>query len=277
MGDRPAGPGPSAPADWCGSSSVANLAGVMQAPGRFPQHRHAARVPRIASGGGGRGRPRTRAPGVSLEVPLCPRPSGLLDRRVSGGVSSGVPPVHRAESATSGRAHSPPGRGAPRRRSLGGIPSRLWGPAREHAPRGSCRRHPPHSAPVPHAVGSRERMEKLSHGVGRGFCRGWGTESGRASREGSAPGRARWGIAGGLAPRQCVQFFLRLAAMVNPESSGRGGPQGDPQGAGGSHRPPPVAPGAWRRCLLSHERAPEEAEGPLEELTPGRGNGQRFG
>lgn len=31
---------------------------------------------------------------------------------------------------------------------------------------------PPHSAQVPHAVGAREQVEKLSHGVGKGFCRG---------------------------------------------------------------------------------------------------------
>lgn len=41
---------------------------------------------------------------------------------------------------------------------------------------------PPHSASVPHAIGTREQMKKLSHGADKGFCRSCKTESDRAAR-----------------------------------------------------------------------------------------------
>lgn len=79
---------PNERADWFSSSSVADLAGVMQPQRRFPQHRHAARARRIASGCGywerawnRRGHP--------------PSPREALDD--PGGVSPAVQPVHFAE------------------------------------------------------------------------------------------------------------------------------------------------------------------------------------
>lgn len=92
VGTRAARPRPCERADWFGSSSVADLAGVMQRRGRFPQHPHAARARRIASGCGHwerawnhRGHP--------------PSPREALNDPDSA--SPAVQPVHFAESLAS--------------------------------------------------------------------------------------------------------------------------------------------------------------------------------
>lgn len=115
VGTREARPRANARADWFGSSSVADLAGVMQRRGRFPQNWHAARARRIASGCGHweRALERAQAPAVSREG------DGLND------VSLAVQPVHLPESlppkAVASAGHD--------QKECFGTNSCLWGPA----------------------------------------------------------------------------------------------------------------------------------------------------
>lgn len=135
-------PGPSEPADWFDSTSVANLAGVMQRRRRFSQIRHAARALQIASGG----RPwaRTRALVISPAAPLCLGPFKNHGGRVSGGCLSSTPASAPGRvTATPGSTDSLPGsvQDTSRTRALGGVNAPLWGFAWEHVLWKSYRRH----------------------------------------------------------------------------------------------------------------------------------------
>lgn len=133
MGNCASCAGPSAPADWFGSTSVANLAGVMQRLGRFPQLSRAARTRQIASGG--RQWARRRAPVVSPSAPLRPGPFKNHGGPAPGGCLSSSPASAPGRvTATPGSTDSLPGpvQDTSRRRALGGVNDRLWGFVREH-------------------------------------------------------------------------------------------------------------------------------------------------
>lgn len=158
--EQPA-PGPTRMLIGSAPPPVADLAGVMQRPGRFPQNWHAARAHQIASGYGHRERAleRARAPAVSRDGPL----NGL------NGVIPAVQPVHLAESlppkAVASAGHDQKecfGRHeflplGPRLKART-AEKLFWAPSAFHSGASCC---------CP-----REQLEKLSHGVGKGFCQG---------------------------------------------------------------------------------------------------------
>lgn len=155
----------------------------MQPRGRFPQLWRAARAPRIASGGGQWAR--TRALVVSLQP--------LYDLGPSGTTAGGSQVMSPQQSCRcTWLSHCHPRQHGLTRVSAGHGQKELSGRRKclslELRPAGSTTlkkpsEAPPHSAQVPHAVGPREQMEKLSHRADKGFCRGCDGEPGRARRE----------------------------------------------------------------------------------------------
>lgn len=137
----------------------------MQRQKRFPQLWHAARAPRIASGGVLCAR--TRALVISLQPLYDLDPSGtttggsqvVFPQQSCRGtwLSHCYPRQHGLTWASAGhgqKEHTGPCKCL----SLGLLPpgcTTLEKPSEA----------PPHSAQVPHAVGPREQMEKLSHGA----------------------------------------------------------------------------------------------------------------